>query len=139
MLFSIPAQTKFLTFRSLIHRFIRPKKEAYVSFDTASKVESPFQRLLINGFLLGLDVDIITEKHKLKTSRDEITKFRNNLTKDTVFSEYFTGNKDVEIELKDLEERIASLSRNLESYQVAENYYEIQKEADGVKRSLETP
>lgn len=137
ILFDIPSDTKGLTFRSLFNRFIRPRKDSYNSFDTTHSKEKPYDKLLANGFLLGLETDLITEKHRLKEDRDRIKQIQDNLKKDPTFIEFFTENKNVDIELKDLEDKIEQLSSKLKSFEVADNYHAIQKEADAIKRELQ--
>jgi len=135
--FAIPAPISYLKFRPLLSRFIRPRKESYISFDSIRSRENPYEKLLCNAFLLGIEIDLITEKHRLKLERDRIKTFRENLNEDSVFLEFFTENKNVEIELKDLDDKINQLTRDLKAFQVAENYYEIQKKADETKRALQ--
>jgi hypothetical protein len=135
--FTIQEDVSNLTFRALISRFIRPRKESYVSFDSIYSKEKPYNKILCNAFLLGLDIDLITKKYELKTERDRIETFKKNLNKDSVFKEFFTENKNVEIELKDIDDRIIKLERDSSEYKVAENYYEVQKEADNIKRDLQ--
>ncbi len=55
--FAIPAGTKYISFRSLIPRFIRQKKASYNSYDNFIPEESEFAKLLNNSFLLGLVFD----------------------------------------------------------------------------------
>jgi len=137
MVFRLPDEVKGVTFRSLIPRFIRPRKESYVSFNAINGRETDYNRLLCNGCLLGLDLGLITAKHDLKSERDRITSFRDNLNKDSVFREFFTDNKSVDIELKDLEEKITRLNLDLEKFKVADNYHQIEREAEDTKRSLQ--
>jgi len=60
--FEIPEDISFLTFRSLIPFFIRPKKESYVAYNKPGKTGSDYQALLYNAFLLGLDVVLAQKK-----------------------------------------------------------------------------
>jgi len=135
--FAIPTPIKHLKFRPLLSRFIRPRKESYISFDSVRSRENPYEKLLCNAFLLGIEIDLITEKHRLKLERDRIKTFRENLNDDSVFLDFFTENKNVEIELKDFDDKINQLTRDLKAFQVAENYSEIQKKADETKRTLQ--
>jgi len=137
--FDIPEPIPFLKFRPLIKRFIRPGKDSYIVFDSTSfhEEKQSYQKMICNSFLLGLETGLVTEKHRLATERREIEKFKRNLEKDSVFIEFFTNNKDVEIELKDIEENIARLEKELAAFKVAKNYHEIQKSADKTKRNLD--
>lgn len=122
MLFDITEPIPFLKFRPLIKRFIRPGKDSYISYDSAGSEEKPYQKLICKSFLLGIETGLVTKKHGLVTERKEIETFKKNLEKDSVFVEFFTGNKDVEIELKDVEEKITRLEKELAVFKVAENY-----------------
>jgi uncharacterized protein YydD (DUF2326 family) len=136
-LFSIPEHTEVLSFRTLLPRFVRPRKSSYVSFYTVRPKEREYESLLCCGFLLGLDTKLITEKCRLKKERDRIDELRGNLSKDTIFLEFFTGNKNVDIELIDLTEEIARLERELQNFQIAENYHDLEKQADQTKWQLQ--
>jgi uncharacterized protein YydD (DUF2326 family) len=56
---------------------------------------------------------------------------------ETIHCEYFTGNKDPDIELRDLELQIAKLQKAKAAFQVADDYYERQREADQVQRAVQ--
>lgn len=127
----------YLTFRALLSRFVRPKKASYVTFDLAEAKETPYQRLVLTSYLLGLNVNLVENKRNLVVARDQIKEFRNNLEKDTVFLEFFTGFKDVEIELIDLDERVTALERDIASFRIAENYHQVQVEANDLQRRLQ--
>lgn len=137
MVFMLPSRVKGLTFRSLLNRFIRPHKGSYVSFDRVHDKESEYHKLLCQSFLLGLDVDLVITKQSLKAERDRIKEFRANLNQDSVFREFFTEGKNIEIELQDLEDKINQLDQDLEAFRVADNYQEIQREAQLTKNLLQ--
>ena len=134
--FIIPKATKYLSFRSLIPFFIRPEKKSYNDYSEATKTGKDFQTLLYNSLLLGLDITLVGEKYNLKKKQDDIKKTKNIFKNDFVVKDYFTGNKDVKLTLKDLNEKIAILEDNLNQYKVAEDYYEIQKEADKISQEI---
>jgi uncharacterized protein YydD (DUF2326 family) len=135
--FSIPEEAEVLSFRTLLPRFIRPRKASYVSFYTIRPKEREYESLLCCGFLLGLDIRLIMEKCRLKKERDRIEELRGNLSKDTIFLEFFTGNKNVDIELIDLTEEIGRLERGVAGFQIAENYHDLESEADRTKWRLQ--
>lgn len=137
LVFGIENPIPYLSFRPLIKRFIRPKKESYIAFDSVESKETPYANLLAYSYLLGLDVDLVVEKHKLKNEKDRIEKFRKNLKTDSVFKEFFVGNKNPDLEIRDLEDEINRLERDIKVFQVAENYYEIEKQANDTKRKLQ--
>lgn len=128
--FLLPRDIKYLTWRSLISRFIRPRKESYVYFDTISQSETPYQKLINTTFLLGLDIDFVQKKKELKAELDRVIELQDNLENDDIFKKFFTKDKDADIELADLEDEIKELQAIVDSFEVADSYYDIQKEAD---------
>jgi uncharacterized protein YydD (DUF2326 family) len=136
--FELSSPVKGITFRSLLDKFVRPRKGSYISFDQANdKVKNDYYNLLCNAFLLGIDIDLIITKHDLKIDRDRIKTFRENLNDDLVFREFFTDNKNIDIELQDLEDKINQLTNDLAKFEIADNYNEIKKEAEHTKRLLQ--
>jgi len=134
--FDIPKNVSEISFRSLIPFFIRPKRESYVAFDRPGKVGRPYQTLLYNSFLLGLDISLVQEKEKLKKELDRIKTLEKNFRNDLLLQDFFTGNRDASLTLVDLEERIQQLNKKLETFEVAENYRDIQLKADEVEKEL---
>lgn len=135
--FNLPSKVSGLTFKSLLNRFIRPSKSSYVSFDKVQKDEKDYYKLLCQSFLLGLDVDLVITKYQLKTERDRIKTFKDNLNQDVIFKEFFTQGKNIEIELRDLEDKIAQLTSDLDAFHVADNYHDIQKQSQRTKALLQ--
>ena len=134
--FIIPENISYLSFRSLLPFFIRPKKESYVSYNKPGKTGSDYQALLCNSFLLGLDVVLAQKKYEIRKEQERIKKLEKNFEVDSLLKDFFTGNKDVSLTLIDLEERIKKLDNNLNHFKVAEDYHEVQIEADKVEREL---
>ncbi len=137
LLFNIPDDIKFLTFRSLLPFFIRPKKESYVSYDKPSKVGSDYQKALYNAFLLGLDMNLAQDKYLLRKEQDRLEKLQNNIQTDTLLKDFFSKEKDVSLRLKDLDDEIEKLTENINKYEVAEDYYDVKNEVDSIKKDLE--
>lgn len=138
LLFSIPNDIKFLTFRALFPFFIRPKKESYVSYDRPAKVGSDYQKMLYNAFLLGLDVSLADEKYTIRKEQDRLEKLQKNIENDTLLKDFFSKDKDVTLRLKDLEDEIEKLEQDISKYEVAEDYYDVKNEADNIKKDLES-
>jgi uncharacterized protein YydD (DUF2326 family) len=134
--FETPDDISNLSFRSLIPFFIRPTKESYVAYNRPKKTGTDYQALLYNAFLLGLDVELVQKKYEIRKEQERIKKLDNNFKQDSLLREYFTGNKDVTLTLVDLEERIKRLDGNLEDFKVAEDYYDVQVEADRIESEL---
>jgi len=134
--FNIPEGISFLTFRSLIPFFIRLKKESYVSYNRPGKTGRDYQALLYNAFLLGLDVVLAQKKYAIRKEQERIKKLEKNFKNDSLLRDFFTGNKDVTLTLVDLEERIKQLDDDLSNFKVAEDYNDVQLEADKVEKEL---
>jgi uncharacterized protein YydD (DUF2326 family) len=134
--FNIPDDFPFLSFRSLLPFFVRPKKDSYVNYDEPNKVGTKYQIILYNSFLLGLDVFLVKKKYEIKKEQDRIKDLEKNFKKDTLLRDFFYGNKDVTLTIVELEERIRELDQKLTSFKVAEDYYEVQIEADRVESTL---
>jgi uncharacterized protein YydD (DUF2326 family) len=136
-LFEIDTPIPNLTYRSLIGRFLRHRKDAYATFDHASDKEKPYAALVCNGFLLGLDTNLIEEKYRLKTELDRIEEFRKNLMKDPVVIEFFVGDKNADIELQYLDDKIQAIGKDLQNFEIAEDYYDLVREANDIQRKLQ--
>ena len=69
---------------------------------------------------------------------DDIDKKKKNIERDDILKGFFKGDGDgnVEIEMVELETEIERLGGNLENFNVAEDYYAIQKEADDISSQL---
>jgi len=142
IVFDIPENSKFISFRGLISRFIRPSKFSYSHYNKYILNEDrSIAEATNNTFLLGLDTRKILKKTDLKNSLDDVLKKKKNIEKDDVLKGFFKGDDEsgnVEIEMVELETEIERLGGNLEKYNVAEDYYAIQKEADEISSQLKS-
>ncbi len=136
-IFNIKPNEKYISFRTLLSRFIRPTKESYLSFDMYVREQKGFLPLLSTGYLLGLDPQLIISKYRLKQELDRIKVLKTNIENDEIFNNYFTEDKDVNIEIRDLQDKSDALSKSIKEYKVAENYYEMEKEANDQKIQLQ--
>ena len=135
--FNLPEPIQYLTFRSLICSFIRRQRSSYEAFDKAEPNGTAYQQELRMAFLLGMDVGLIVDKNRHRMKKEEIRKLRENLQKDPIFIEFFTQNKDPDIELQDLSMKIARLDKKLQGFEVAEDYHERQEEANEVTKEAQ--
>lgn len=135
--FEIPSEFQYLSFRSLLHFFIRPSKQSYISYDEPTKVGTPYQKQLYNAFLLGVDVTFSQTKMHLKKQIDDTEKLHNNIKNDPILKQFFEGYKDSSLALADLNEKIETLELDLQRFEVADDYYQIRQEADGIKNTLD--
>ncbi len=134
--FKLPEPIKFLKFRSLISRFIRPNKFGYNSYAKFVNKEQDYPQLLNNAFLLGLNPQLIQRKAELKENIDDIDKRRKGIENDEIMKSFFDEGEDIEIDIYDLSQNIELLESRLKGFQVAEDYHEIVAEADYLKRKI---
>lgn len=137
VLFRIPEDgVGKLSFRSLFQRFIRRGVHDYNDPKLTSSDHEPYTILLRNLFLLGLDIGLVEKKYKLRKRQLEIESFEKNFKKDPFIREYYTGNKDANLQTKHLEEQIQRLDSDLAKFQVAEDFYSIEREANELNLQL---
>jgi uncharacterized protein YydD (DUF2326 family) len=134
--FEIPENVNFLSFRSLIPFFIRPYKESYISVKNPIKKSKEYQQQLSNSFLLGLDVSLAQKKYEIKKEKDDLKELEKQIKSNGLLKEFISGNKDVDLTILDLEEKINILESDLSKFEIAEDYYAIKKEADEAGRDL---
>ena len=137
LLFRVPdIDAKKLTFRSLFPRFVRRGVQDYNDPKTTSSDREPYTVLLRNLFLLGLDIGLVEKKYQLRGRQSEVEDFEKNFKKDPFIREYYTGNKDASLQTRYLEDQIRRLNSDLEKFQVAEDFYEIERDANGLNQQL---
>jgi uncharacterized protein YydD (DUF2326 family) len=137
MVFATPdIDTGQLSFRVLIPRFIRRGKADYIDPKFTSSDREPYTTLLRNLFLLGLEIGLVEKKYQLRCRQTEIAEFEKNFKKDPFIREYYTGNKDATLQAKHLEEQIHRLETDLSQFQVAEDFYDIEREANRLHKEL---
>lgn len=134
--FSLSEPLKNLSFNTLFPRFIRRDRASYNSYDNFVVKEQDYSRLLNNSFLLGLNVDLVQEKKKLREFQTSTENLKSSLEKDPVLKEHFSHKNDTEIEINDLMESITSLEKELDSFKIANNYNDIEIEADVLARDV---
>jgi uncharacterized protein YydD (DUF2326 family) len=136
--FEILPGIKGLTFRSLVAPFIRSGGGAYERFDRASPGEahSEYYALVRNCYLLGLDLSLVQRKHSLRMRQVTLKKTMKQLESDPLFSELLED-ETAGIELTQLREDEAKFESDLNSFKVADDYTEIEKEANSLKRQLD--
>ncbi len=137
LFFAIPNNFKELTFRSLLSFFIRPRKASYNSETNPNAINLDYQIQLNNAYLLGLDIQLANEKYELKNEKDRIKQLLNDLKNDKFIHDFFVGNKDISLVKSELNETISLLEKDLNNFEVAEDYYEIKEQADNLKSELE--
>ena len=130
-LFDLPESgTKNLSFRSLLPRFIRRGLNDYISPTKTLGDKEEYTVLLRNLFLLGLEIDLVERKYALSTRQKVVKEFEKNFKQDPFIREYYTGNKDASLQTRHLEQQLARLEQDLAQFQVAEDFYDIEREAN---------
>jgi uncharacterized protein YydD (DUF2326 family) len=117
-------------------RFIRRGRKSYNTYDKYDESETPYQKLLRNAFLLGLDTTKIIRKCEIKKELDNIENFKSNIEKDTFLKDFLTDNNKIDINIIDLEENINTLQNKIENFEIAEDYKTIQDEANAIDYEL---
>jgi uncharacterized protein YydD (DUF2326 family) len=136
-LFRIKENTKYVTFRSLLPRFIRYGEDGYISNDRYIKKEKTLSTLLNNSFLLGLDTDLILKKAELRDKELNIGKLKSQLNNPEFQAIFGTGNKkDLEIKIVELETLIRRYHKSIDEFVIAEDYDSIRREADKISYTL---
>ena len=137
LLFDIPVGTSQLSFRSLLPFFIRPRKASYTDYDNPNSVKNDYQIQITNALLLGLDVLLVEEKFKLRKEKERIKNLVKELNQDELLKDFFNQKKDATLEGQQVKEDILKLENDLKSFKVADDYYEINKDADRIKLEIE--
>ena len=111
------------SFRDVFSRFFRTNKESYQSaIYQVTTSEKAYNNNRINAFLLGLDLEYLNKKKELKEKSDRLK----SLIKD--LSEL---QKEVDKEREfELLERLKKIEKDLESFEIAEDFNDLKQEAD---------
>jgi uncharacterized protein YydD (DUF2326 family) len=134
--FSIPNSVGNLSFRSLLPFFLRPSKESYVDCMKPASTKTEYQKLLNNAFLIGLDINLAEQKYSLRKEQENIKLLEKNFKEDQLLREFFSRNKDISLELAEINDRIKKIENDLSRFQVAEDYHDIQHDADETNKIL---
>ena len=134
--FFIPRGVPGLSFRSLVPKFIRRGLKQYTDPRETGDY-SEYDSLIRNALLLGIDVHLIALKSKIRDEINALQTLRKNFKTDPLIRELYSGGKDSDIHLSHLERKISELEKNRDEFIVAEDYYDIQQEADSLSESAE--
>lgn len=122
----------FVSFRNLISRYLRIPKHAYLSWEKYKAKEDDYKSLLLNAFLLGLELDLIIRKIKLKEKINNIDKSKKYLENDRTIKEIMSG-ADVNIEINNLIKEIQTLEGQLSNFKISEGYNHVKSEIEESK------
>ncbi|MDB5343966.1 MAG: hypothetical protein JWP89_2343 [Schlesneria sp.] len=135
-IFELPADVSTLSFRSLVSFFLRPTKGSYVSPEAAIPQWTPYYKVLYQSFLLGLDYYRVIQKHDAKKKLDEQLTLAKKYKEDTELREFYLGEKNAEMEVASLKERIAKLESDLSNFTVAKDYSDREVLANDLRSSI---
>lgn len=126
---------KFLSFRSLLPRFARTNREDSLDCIKFYK-ETEYTTLINTAYLFNLELDSIQKKKEVKDKLIANKKERKSNINSTYISEVLKTNLTPKNVKDNLEKEIEQLERSLENFSVAENYHDIQREADSLTEKL---
>ncbi len=136
-LFDIPELGQAnLSFRALLPRFLRRGGKDYVDPKETSADMEPYTILLRNLFLLGIEIGLVEKKYQLRQRQSDVEEFTKNFKNDPFIREYYLGGKDASLQTMHLEQQIARLEQDLSQFHVAEDFYDIEREADRLNSEL---
>lgn len=129
-----------MTWTTLFSRFVRRYRSSYSFYDTFVPREGDYSKILNNCYLLGIDIDLVVAKKELRDKQMAASDTEKAIKKDPMFRQYYLGKSDAELDVADLEYRIAVLEKEIADFKVSSNYHELEMEADEKsyrKRELE--
>lgn len=117
------------SFRNIFPRFFRFEKKSFLSPTKQIGEEDACINNRINAFLLHLDLELLNRKKELRKKQVELKQAIKTLSdiKNDV-------NREREIEL---EEKYQDLEKNLKNFQIADNYYELEKQLDDLTQQIQ--
>lgn len=128
--FDVEDDIKYLTWNTLFSRFVRRYRSCYSTFDGFVPKESDYSKLLNNCYLLGLDTDLIIKKRELRDKQTASSATEKAIKNDPLFRQYYLGKHDAEIDVADLQYRIAELEKQIAAFKISNNYHELEIEAN---------
>ena len=128
--FGLKETPKDMTWTTLFSRFVRKSRLCYSIYDAFVPKESDYSKILNNCFLLGIDKELIVAKRELRDRQVAAAATEKAIKNDPLFRQYYLGKNDAELDVADLEYRIAELAKEISVFKVSKNYHELEKEAD---------
>lgn len=127
-----------LSFRSLFRWFARVNNEYCVEPLRFAHNEPEYGVLLQAGYLLGLDIEYITRKKELREKEQDLSKAINFYKNSDILKQIYDVGDNPQTRLQRLKDTdIPGIETALEKCQIADNYREIEQEADQFKIRLE--
>jgi len=117
------------TFRNIFSRFFRTDKTSYNDAIKQVYSEKSYNNNLINSYLLGLNLEFLLKKKSLKEKNDRLKTLIKELN---VLQKSIDKEKEIEFE-----EKLKKIEKHLNSFEIAEDFNELKKEADIVTSELQ--
>ncbi|MCG7978420.1 MAG: DUF2326 domain-containing protein [Candidatus Thiodiazotropha endolucinida] len=133
--FNLEQGIKGLTFRALISRFGRLKPKDCVE-PIATAAESEYDGLMRSSFLLGVDPTLVLSKRDNKLALDSVKSSQENWKTDKVLHEMFRAGSKPKVRAEWLEKEIERIKSDLDAFQVAEDYRQIELTAGQLTKQL---
>ncbi len=133
--FNLDKKIKGLTFRSLFTRFARLKQSDCIEPIKTSQ-EKDFDGLLRSGFLLGIDTTLVLSKKESKVDLGSIRTSKNNWKNDKILHEVFRAGAKPKVRAEWLEKELKRIKADLDAFQVAEDYRQIELSAGDLTNLL---
>lgn len=124
-----------LTFRALVKRFTRISK-ADCENATSTAEEKDYVALLRTIFLLGIDHQLVLNKHLSKIELDKSNKLINQYKDDPILLDFFRAGTQPKVRLEFLEKEIPRLKDDIDKFKVADDYRDIELEANRLTASI---
>jgi len=118
-----------ISFRALIKRFTRLEKSDCLEPDSTAK-ETPYEALVRTLFLLGLDISLVSRKHEFKKRIDALKNASQLWKINPALHDMFRAGDDARIRANWLKDKIPQLQEQLNGMVVAENYRDLEQEAN---------
>jgi uncharacterized protein YydD (DUF2326 family) len=135
-LFSIIEDVEKASFRSLISRFIRSKKEEYLRYDKFVYKEQDERSLLSNSILLGLNYELVEKKFTLREEFSKVEESKRSILNDEIFKSVYGDFSNSEIQINELKETIEKLNSDLINFEISDDYSKIQDETNELSSNL---
>ena len=77
-----------------------------------------------------MDVGLVDKKKELVCKKKEVTDAKKIFEKDETIQSFFKKKEKIDVSIINLEQNIENLKKEIKNFKIADNYYEIKKEAD---------
>lgn len=133
--FVFKTQDSHLSFRSLFKRFSRYTREDCLSPIKTTR-EPDFDARLRSLYLLGVDCALVFSKRRLKGDLDSVNHTIKTWQHDQVLKDVFRAGAQPKVRAEFLEKEIPRIKSDLNSFQIAEDFRDIELEAGQITKDL---